>query len=238
MSYVLAGASLVPRLTTLATPVVASNITLAPRYDYEPGDTLNRTMCFCSGKSDLDQSDADPFVFNTFTFGDEIKTVYDYDYYNHRLDKTVRLTTDATCPFTDSKDDSYIHNACWDWRSQKADYCANFVLKDLPLGVSDQDTWRFCYLNRGDELDDPSKRDFFKFNGAERAIPRKRDWWAESEAVESRCERRCGEVHGVGLLRTKYGGWFNRWDGFKSFDDICTKGMECDNENQHKPPTA
>ncbi|KAL8951016.1 MAG: hypothetical protein Q9222_002992, partial [Ikaeria aurantiellina] len=63
MTHVFAGASLIPNtLVTFASPLASTNnITLAPRYDYEPGDTLDRTMCFCSKKADLDQSDMDPF---------------------------------------------------------------------------------------------------------------------------------------------------------------------------------
>ncbi|KAL8752587.1 MAG: hypothetical protein Q9199_005639, partial [Rusavskia elegans] len=37
--------------------------TLKPRYDYEPGDELKRTMCFGTSDPSLEQLDNDPYTF-------------------------------------------------------------------------------------------------------------------------------------------------------------------------------
>ncbi|KAL8732607.1 MAG: hypothetical protein Q9166_002581 [cf. Caloplaca sp. 2 TL-2023] len=184
----------------------------ASAYDYEPGDVLNRTMCFCTSDSSLEQTDMDPFAFFNTTPGHQIGFVYQYQYYNHRLDKRFLISTNETCDTVRSSEKNppspYYHNKCLDWENQKEDYCAKFELSPH------DDTWEFCYLNRGDELDDPSKRDFFKFNGEKRAIPRKRDYIAPVAEVETKCEELCEETLGMELFRSKQGGWFNRMDGF------------------------
>lgn len=57
---------------------------LAPRYDYEPGDMLNRTMCFCTTDTSLEQTDNDPEVFYNTTLGHRMMNIYEFTYYNHR----------------------------------------------------------------------------------------------------------------------------------------------------------
>ncbi|KAI4122765.1 MAG: hypothetical protein LQ338_005623 [Usnochroma carphineum] len=61
-----------------------TNTTLVARKDYEPGDTLNRTMCFCTNDNNFAQSDNDPYSFTSAPPDHKVAIVYDFDYYNHR----------------------------------------------------------------------------------------------------------------------------------------------------------
>ncbi|KAL8711003.1 MAG: hypothetical protein Q9225_007193, partial [Loekoesia sp. 1 TL-2023] len=174
-----------------ASPV---NFDLAARYDYEPGDELKRTMCFCTSDNSLEQTDNDPEAFYNTTLGHRMAYVYQFEYYNHRLDKRVLVESQPEiCLTKDSPNDPYYHNTCLAWESQDRDFCADFVLDNLPLGIEKKNWWRFCYLFRGDELDDPNKRDFFTFDGGKRAIPRMRDTVETKEVVEGVCARLCDE---------------------------------------------
>ncbi|KAI4130089.1 MAG: hypothetical protein LQ338_001941 [Usnochroma carphineum] len=209
IKHILAAATIFKGVAKLAAaaPAAAAAPTqyadLVPRHDYEPGDMLNRTMCFCTTDTSLQQTDNDPEVFYNTTFGHRMTYVYEFTYYNHRLGKTMQVTSrDEICPTEDSPDDPYYHNKCLAWEDQDRDFCADFVLHDLPAGVVEKNWWRFCYLFRGDELDDPSKRDFFSLDKAKRALPRKRDWIEPVEEVEERCGGLC-EGRGMQLFRSR-----------------------------------
>ncbi|KAL8932128.1 MAG: hypothetical protein Q9211_006510 [Gyalolechia sp. 1 TL-2023] len=64
------------------TPV--NDVNLSPRYDYEPGDELKRTMCFCTSDNTIAQTDNDPESFFNTTEGHRMGYVYEFEYYNHR----------------------------------------------------------------------------------------------------------------------------------------------------------
>ncbi|KAL8932127.1 MAG: hypothetical protein Q9211_006509, partial [Gyalolechia sp. 1 TL-2023] len=134
---------------------------------------------------------------------------------SNSLRKRLLLSSPGdVCLTHDSTEDPYYHNACLNWESQDHDYCAKFRLDGLPAGVSDKASWPFCYLFRGDELDDPAKRDFFTFDGDRRAIPRARDWMLAKEEVKGVCAKICEERLALKVFESRYGGWFNRVDGF------------------------
>ncbi|KAL8697797.1 MAG: hypothetical protein Q9201_006930, partial [Fulgogasparrea decipioides] len=188
--------------STITTAAPTANVDLVPRFDYERngGDILNRTMCFCTNTPSAQQSDADPEAFYNTTLGHAMGNVYQFEYYNHRsltpasplsLKKRVRVLGNQTCLTHDSVNDPYYHNDCLRWETQKHDYCADFHLNQLPKGVKNKASWEFCYLFRGDELDNPEKRDFFTFDGGKRAIPRVRDFVAENEVVVDKCRPLC-----------------------------------------------
>ncbi|KAL9599699.1 MAG: hypothetical protein Q9219_003687 [cf. Caloplaca sp. 3 TL-2023] len=227
---------------TTTTTTTTTNHHLFPRYDYEPGDELKRTMCFCTSDNALQQTDNDPEAFYNNTLGHRISYIYQYEYYNNRLKKRVRVESPPTACLThDSTEDPYYHNDCLSWETQDKDFCHDFTLPDLPPDIYTKTgkTWRFCYLFRGDELDDPSKRDFFSFDGGKRAIPRMRDWIAGEEEVKGVCGGLCKERYeGMELFESRYGGWFSRVDGFHHFDDICTKDMNCVHGPGHHEPST
>ena len=49
---------------------------LKPRYDYEPGDSLERVMCFCTQDNSLEQLDTDPTRFYNGTPTHQMGTVW------------------------------------------------------------------------------------------------------------------------------------------------------------------
>lgn len=67
------------------TPHRTASATLKPRYDYEPGDQLKRTMCFCTSDNSLEQVDNDPFVFKNVSVEHQMGMYYKFEYYNHRF---------------------------------------------------------------------------------------------------------------------------------------------------------
>ncbi|KAL8730116.1 MAG: hypothetical protein Q9166_004315 [cf. Caloplaca sp. 2 TL-2023] len=219
---------------------------LLPRYDYEPGDTLNRTMCFCTTDTSLQQVSSDPYAFYNSTIDHEIGFVYQYHYYNHRLDVPFVLTAFNNCHTQDSPQDTYYHNRCLDWEHQSADFCAMFDISDreLPEGLSWTGRFvEFCYGMRGDTLDGGEEmvKDWFAFDRGKRDLPRRRDWLQPREVVRERCRGLCESTHGMELFESRFGGWFNRMDGFQHFDDICTKNMNCKAgpgrvDPKHPPP--
>lgn len=169
--------------------------------------------------------------------------VYDFEYFNHRMLKRMIVESnpeESVCDTKDSKDDSYYHNECLSWQHQKLDYCANIYLQfwnadDLNITYDqwyhDQhllsQKYQFCYEFQGDELDG-SKHDHFKFDGAKRELPRKRDYIASAREVRDTCADKCRKKLGMFSFKSRYGGWFDRIDGFHHFDDICTDVMNCD----------
>ncbi|KAL8988243.1 MAG: hypothetical protein Q9177_002654 [Variospora cf. flavescens] len=219
---------------------------LVPRHDYEPGDVLNRTMCFCTSDNSLEQTDNDPEAFINIIAGHQMSYMYEFLYYNHRLDRSMILSSaPKICPTRGSDQDPYYHNECLAWEKQNIDICAEYTWPNntLPFTPPHPENiwwWQFCYLFRGDQLDDPKKRDFFTFDHGKRAIPRKRDFIVGPEKVAQRCGEMC-KGQGMEMFESKYGGWFNRMDGFHHFDDICTANMDCINGPDpwiKQPPTV
>ncbi|KAL8729358.1 MAG: hypothetical protein Q9166_004751 [cf. Caloplaca sp. 2 TL-2023] len=227
--------ALVPFIRTiLAAPAAKANrSTLIPRYDYEPGDTLNRTMCFCTSDTSLEQVSFDPFAFYNSTSNHKMGFVYQYEYYNHRLNLPFSLTAFNECPMEKRATDPYYHNKCFSWQDQSADYCADFDIseRDLPDGLSLGRSVEFCYGMRGDPLDYTvgGKKDWFTFDKDKRDLPGYRDYLAPKRVVDERCTSLCKSTFGMDLFESQYWWWqwFNRMDGFHSFDDICTKHMNC-----------
>ncbi|KAL8910602.1 MAG: hypothetical protein Q9172_007814 [Xanthocarpia lactea] len=201
-------------------------------YDYEPGDTLNRTMCYCVAGEDsntMQQADWDSHVFLNTTSDRRINYIYQFDYYNHR------------CNTVD--DDAYNWNDCLDWEKQNVDKCAQFQLSpDFALGKFPhrEDTWRdmrdgvkgkmlsweFCYGFHGDKFDGRTPRDWFRFDGGKRGLPSKQDYVAPMYLVKQKCQRLCAEKFRM-FMFSPAEDVFNRMDGFQHFDDICTKHMDC-----------
>ena len=114
----------------------------------------------------------------------------------------------------DTPDDPYYHNDCLDWTKHDYTWCAKHKFDNLPSGIDGSREWEFCYLFRGDELDDSSKRDFFTFDGGKRAISRMRDEISPKEEVEGKCKKLCRDEYAMEMFVSKYGGWFSRMDGF------------------------
>ncbi|KAL8686802.1 MAG: hypothetical protein Q9218_006858, partial [Villophora microphyllina] len=63
MRWLLTTAPFLPFAVAAPHNHTAATQELVPRYDYEPGDTLNRTMCFCGNDITLEQTDNDPAAF-------------------------------------------------------------------------------------------------------------------------------------------------------------------------------
>lgn len=69
-------------LSTLAAPT--TNVTLAPRKDYESDDVLKRTFYYCNNDPTIEQDETKLYAFKTNTPGHLLGYVYDFEYYNHR----------------------------------------------------------------------------------------------------------------------------------------------------------
>ncbi|KAL8800972.1 MAG: hypothetical protein Q9182_004807 [Xanthomendoza sp. 2 TL-2023] len=183
--------------------------------DNEPGDTLNRTICFCTTDNTLEQADNDPAVFYNVSINHQMAYVYQIGYYNHRLDKHMLISANKTCHTRPNYKDPYWHNDCLAWENQHKDMCADFQFDNLPEGVDPKHhDWQFCYLWRGDRGTDEKKRDFFKFDGQKRGLPSQRDWVVPVDEVTDKCTTLCQETHEMDLFESKLGGWFHRMDGF------------------------
>ncbi|KAL8896023.1 MAG: hypothetical protein Q9207_007909, partial [Kuettlingeria erythrocarpa] len=198
--YLLTIVALVARFVKLgvAAPGLANDI--VKRFDYEPGDTLNRTMCFCTNGANDQQTDINLEAFYPTDEEHQIRYIYEFLYYNHHLDRSMVITATETClaslhPHTE--DDNYYHNACGTWEDRMEDFCGDYVFADLPssLGVK-KNTWRFCYRFRGDGFHTGAfvpHHDHFVFDGGDRELPRKRDWIEPTEVVERTCGGKCEE---------------------------------------------
>lgn len=197
----------------------AAAASLAPRYNYEPGDRLNRTMCFCTSDNSLQQTDNNPTVFFNTSVGHHMAYMYEFVYYNHHIGESMILTSrPKTCATRPSEIDPYYHNDCLDWRVQKKDFCAVYEWPDnpkawWPRNPEKRRPFRFCYLFRGDNLLSWIKRDFFSFDGGLRGLPRQRDYIMPEDEVKTLCEGKC-KAAGMEMFESKYGGWFSRADGF------------------------
>ncbi|KAL8958472.1 MAG: hypothetical protein Q9193_004478, partial [Seirophora villosa] len=212
----LAAAVLFQGIGTHAAPAAAS---LAPRYNYNPGDMLNRTMCFCTSDNSLQQTDNDAAAFFNTTQGHHMAYIYEFLYFNHRLLESMILTSrPKTCYTRPSDIDPYYHNDCVDWRKQHKDFCGVYEWPNNPSAPEpgkpmQRRTYRFCYEFRGDDLMSWVKRDFFTFDGGRRGLPRQRDYIMPEDEVKTLCEGKCKAV-GMEMFESKYGGWFSRADGF------------------------
>ncbi|KAL8767344.1 MAG: hypothetical protein Q9209_006107 [Squamulea sp. 1 TL-2023] len=190
---------------------------LEARADYEPGDTLDRTMCFCTKDNSLEQMNNDPYTFYNVSENHQMGYVYQFKYYNHRLDKTFLVTDDKTCTTSPSPSfgsEPFWHNDCIKWQSQTHDFCHTFDVDVKPtVGLSKKD-WRFCYHFRGDDLTDGSKKDQFEFDDEKRDLPRRRDYVGTAGEVDAKCWSLCTGTLGMEMFETHYGGYFSRMEGF------------------------
>ncbi|KAL9002343.1 MAG: hypothetical protein Q9188_004716 [Gyalolechia gomerana] len=199
------------------------NVTLVPRKDYEPGDTLDRTMCFCTNNNNFtqwkgtrsdqpnrDNQPSNPYAFEQVPAGHEVAFVYKFDYYNHRIDHHFSLHALDKCTTAADRQP----NACLDWQSQHRDWCHTFFTADVPPKVK-LHSWEFCYQFRGDSFNNPQHRDFWTFYKDKRGLPRERDWIGDEDAVRERCAGVCGEMWGMQVFEDRLGGgWFGRMDHF------------------------
>ncbi|KAL8857975.1 MAG: hypothetical protein Q9178_005434 [Gyalolechia marmorata] len=237
ISIVLAGPTAALDSTSVVPPSRFPHGVLEARYDNEPGDEIKRTMCFCTSDPTLEQVDIDPFEFHNVSALHQMGYVYQFEYYNHRIDKRFLLTANETCYTKPGREDYYWHNACLKWTDQRREFCARYYNVDVsPVGLKNkgsEDYWEFCYYVRGDtfgerEIHEPDLRDHFEFETGSRALPRLRDWVADAGVVEAKCDELCEETLGMDLFRTKRGGYFNRMESFHHFDDICDgNAMDC-----------
>ncbi|CAO1598267.1 hypothetical protein XANCAGTX0491_002037 [Xanthoria calcicola] len=223
------------------TPHRTASATLKPRYDYEPGDQLKRTMCFCTSDNSLEQVDNDPFVFKNVSVEHQMGMYYKFEYYNHRNWFTV--SDQKTCHTEPGGDkDFYWHNYCLKWDTQNHDYCSRFTVDAPPAGIVAAHDWEFCYKFRGDSLaTDEDTKDEFTFATDKRDLPRTRDMIAAEAEVDATCTDVCQGTLGLDLFKSKIGGWFSRLDSFHHFDDICGDDEACKQgpghvNGKHPPP--
>ncbi|KAL8710448.1 MAG: hypothetical protein Q9225_007284 [Loekoesia sp. 1 TL-2023] len=198
------------------------NATLVPHKDYEPGDTLGHTMCFCTNNNNFTQWDgnrggaadpkappSNPYAFQSVPENHEVAFVYKFDYYNHRLDHHFALHALDKCSTRPDR----LPNACLNWPSQHRDWCHTFFTADVPRGIK-YHSWEFCYQFRGDTFHNAKHRDFWTFYKDKRGLPRKRDWIGDEGLVRSRCEEVCGARWGMEMFEDRLGGVFSRVDFF------------------------
>ncbi|KAL8950670.1 MAG: hypothetical protein Q9222_003307 [Ikaeria aurantiellina] len=220
-------------LSTISS-ALPSNTTLRPRKDYEPGDTLNRTVCFCTNSNDFTQVDTDPYHLEAFPPGHKVHISYKFEYYNHRIDHSFSLHVPKVCETTCPKETIYenevcngpnrLHpkrhiakNACLDWKSQHEDWCHTWFVDVQPKGIKIHD-WKFCYQFRGDSLSGHSgkHRDYWTFYKDKRGLPSKADWQGDEEQVEGICGPICNDM-GMETVKSKTEvkiGLFSRVDYF------------------------
>ncbi|KAL8993580.1 MAG: hypothetical protein Q9188_007291, partial [Gyalolechia gomerana] len=84
VKQLLVAVSMFKSIARQASATPTNDVNLAPHYDYEPGDHLKRTMCFCTSDTSLAQTDNDPEAFYNTTEGHRMGFVYEFEYYNHR----------------------------------------------------------------------------------------------------------------------------------------------------------
>ncbi|KAL8883808.1 MAG: hypothetical protein Q9215_008005 [Flavoplaca cf. flavocitrina] len=223
-------------------------IPLSTAYDYEPGDELKRTFCYCTADpNNNDQTEWDPYTFLSSTTDRRMSYIYNFEYYNLRLNQRMVLECEDRC--SSIEDDQYTRNKCINWLDHNFKCCGQYPLDiDPALGTfphkGPYKVWpprsqgnpipgyqnfkyEFCYGMQGDTLKGKQK-DWFGFDEGRRGLPRKPDGVVPREEIEATCEKMCVEKHGYFLFRPKYHVEdFNRGDWFHHFDDICTHGMDC-----------
>ncbi|KAI4223227.1 MAG: hypothetical protein LQ349_007465 [Xanthoria aureola] len=250
--------SLAAFTTILASFILSLFVFPTAAYDYEPGDTLTRLFCYCTGDAaNNDQTDWDPFTFITTTEDRRMSYIYHYTYYNHRLNQRMTLECEDHCQTYDVG--AYNRNQCLIWEQLNYKCCGRFPLQvdpalgKFPLNLPQKpwsDGWSdghpvtghenlvydFCYGFEGDNSGG-KKRDWFGFDTARRNLPLVHDSVTPREEVEAECEKLCEEKHGLFMFRPKYGvELFNRGDFYHHFDDICTHQMDCKNGPGHVDP--
>ncbi|KAL8806902.1 MAG: hypothetical protein Q9182_001031 [Xanthomendoza sp. 2 TL-2023] len=221
---------LVTALLSTLTTATAINATLVRRKDFEPGDTLNRTMCFCTNSNNFIQTNEDPFTLSHYTPHHQVAFVYNFDYYNHReihviqvnitprehsLDHHFSLTVQDNCPTMPTYWPGHHSSRCLQHlaKPQHKTYCNTYYVGDLPYGITIHD-WKFCYGFRGDVFGNPKMRDFFEFYKDRRKLPRQRDWIADNEEVAQVCGEVCKSAYGMEMFRDQMGEVFSRVDYF------------------------
>ncbi|KAL8729237.1 MAG: hypothetical protein Q9166_004858 [cf. Caloplaca sp. 2 TL-2023] len=187
---------------------------LVPRKDFEPGDTLGRTMCFCTTSNNFTQTPDDPYSLSQYPPDHEVAFVYKFDYYNHRLDHHFALHALDTCTTSPTRYPGHHSSPCLQWTKQRRTWCHTFHVADLPPGRIKIHDWKFCYGFRADNFHNKKKRDFFEFFKDRRNLPRKRDWIATKEEVAERCGTVCRDIWGMEMLEDRMGEVFSQVDYF------------------------
>ncbi|KAL9582117.1 MAG: hypothetical protein Q9212_003479 [Teloschistes hypoglaucus] len=205
---------------------------LLPRKDREPGDVLNRTLCFCQhGGFDDEQVDGHPTFFKTLSGTSILGFAFTSDYYNHRLDRDASTDGKAICvsqPATNGMVGFY--NSCLDWKHLQQKYCTTWTYGVQPEGI-EQKRWEYCYEFKGLNLHKPDPMaplNRFSFDGGLRDVPLVEDYYGPKELVHDTCSKMCRDELGMVPFESKKGGDFSTITGYHHFDDICTKHMECD----------
>ncbi|KAI4200266.1 MAG: hypothetical protein LQ350_004014, partial [Teloschistes chrysophthalmus] len=187
------------------------------RVDREPGDVLNRTMCFCQKPGfDSEQSDMDPTTFKTLTENSVLGYTFQFDYYNHRLDQTVTTEGNDFCVSKPVEDSLRFHNECLDWRTIQRHFCSTWRFGSLPEGITQKD-WDFCYYfyGVGGVGGLGLLGDHFSFDGGNRGVPSYEDYSAPTEVVDETCKDRCfNKMAGMERFDTRKGGVFNQITGY------------------------
>ncbi|KAL8667741.1 MAG: hypothetical protein Q9168_007214 [Polycauliona sp. 1 TL-2023] len=215
------------------------SVVLKPRYDYEPGDTLARTMCYCTSDNNIEQF-GDQYTFTNPPADHKMGYAYEFKYFNHRLMKSFTVTGEKICPTeadaAAGDNGTYYHNSCIDWQHQAGDYCGTFTVEHPPDGIKKDHEYVFCYHFRGDAFVlDEDWEDSFEFQTDARVMPRVRDTITGEEEVKGICEEKCQDRLGMELWTSKKGGEFSRQDSFHHFDDICDHPlMKCNSGPGHK----
>ncbi|KAI4231409.1 MAG: hypothetical protein LQ352_008405, partial [Teloschistes flavicans] len=156
---------------------------LLPRFDYEPGDMLNRTMCFCQAKGlNLKQLPAFPYGFYNWTEDSNFAYHFKFQYYNHRFDRYVTAKGSEICETFAGTSDTYFYNHCLHWENLHRHFCilVEFV---SPVPVK-QENWKFCYNHYGDWMEAAWVKDSFSFDGGLRDLPRNQDYIAPPDLVD------------------------------------------------------
>ncbi|KAL8693090.1 MAG: hypothetical protein Q9218_002014 [Villophora microphyllina] len=164
---------------------------LVPRADGEPGDTLDRMMCFCTDDNGFTQAAGDPYEIAEAPPGHKVAFVYEFEYYNRVIDHHFALHYLDVCTTNVA---AQTTNPCLKWRDHKfKEYCHRFYTKDVPKDL-DKHNFEFCYGFNGDMLSkQPDKKhiDSFRLGKELRHVPRKRDWILSEEGVKDRCTEVC-----------------------------------------------
>ncbi|KAL8698805.1 MAG: hypothetical protein Q9224_001683 [Gallowayella concinna] len=183
---------LAPSLLFTLISATPTNATLVRRKDYEPGDTLNRTMCICTNNNNFVQNGDDAYSLGEVPPDHQVAIVYNFNYYNHRLDHHFSLTVQDNCPTEGTHWPGHLSSRCLKHlaKPQYKTYCGTYYVGDLPGRIKIH-TWKFCYGFRGDTFHNPKMRDFFQFYKDTRKLPRKRDWIATVEEVGQVCGGVC-----------------------------------------------
>ncbi|KAL8867136.1 MAG: hypothetical protein Q9174_005856 [Haloplaca sp. 1 TL-2023] len=184
----------------LAAPATNNTSLLAPRYDYEPGDTLTRTFCYCTTNPDTQDGLVDTKDSFQDKPGQYMAFHYKFDYYNHRLDQTMSVTGDHSCsgmgelqPEGSGTLGVQTDHRCLEWDNLSETYCHTFRFSELPEGINTDHDFEFCYFHEDKARVAWDVGDNFKFDGDTRNVPSDRDSSAPPAEVDETCKAMCSD---------------------------------------------